>query len=87
MFKAGFVYKPKHPTIHFIKHDAIFNRRLGYDKKFTLEETKAKVFADELEAKSAIDFLIPPTKPGYEFTPVTLNVSTGEHRVHTAYQP
>ncbi|PSU69821.1 hypothetical protein C9J22_13160 [Photobacterium phosphoreum] len=87
MFKAGFVYKPSHPTIHFIKNDAIFNRRMGDDKKFTLEEAEAKIFADEFEAKSAIDFLIPPPKPNYQLTPVTLNIKTGERKVHTLYQP
>jgi hypothetical protein len=85
MFKSGFIYKPTHKQVHFIRKDAEFNRRLGYEKKFTLDETEAKVYNDEFEAKKEIDFLMPPSKPNYEFTPITININTGEWKIHVPY--
>ncbi len=87
MFAAGFIYKPTHRQVHYIKSTAIFNRRLGDNKKFTLNIEEAKIYHDEFEARKEIDFLIPPSKPNYEFTPVTINLETGEWRIHTPFKP
>jgi hypothetical protein len=49
MFKSGFIYKPTYKQVHYIKSDAIFNRRLGNDKKFTLDENEAKLSSNDAE--------------------------------------
>jgi hypothetical protein len=78
MFQAGYLFKPTHKKIHYVReeHGQPSDEKA---KNFTLDEGEAKIFATHDNAYHQIMNLMMEFEPHdeYRWTPVTINTETG----------
>lgn len=76
-YRAGYVFKPTHEEIHYIKKDTSGYLRHSYEHNFTTNKNDALVGSNLDKAKSAIVSLVSkfPENDEYVFTPVLVNIA------------
>ncbi len=84
-FKIGYLFKPTHNEIHFVKKGASLDLRLKYERNFCSDIEKAAVFEDEEKAMKVITCLVAKFKPSrdYDQTPVVVHTKTNTYKMLT----
>ncbi len=89
-FAVGYLFKPSHTEIHYIKQGADADLRKSYEHNFATEKDSAYVGKDEGKAKSFIVDLVSRMKVDreYDWTPVLVDVqsNTFQRFLHDKWQ-
>lgn len=83
-FRAGYLFKPTHYQIHYVKKGATGDRRRRYDHNYTRDIDEALVGFNEDRVRSAIVNLVSRFYEGddYCWTPVLVDVATDTYQQH-----
>jgi secreted PhoX family phosphatase len=81
-FSAGYLFKPDHVEIHFVKKSATGDMRRSYRHNFTTDQREAMIGKDEARAKQAIEKLVAKFKADdeYTWTPVVIDVEQNTYQ-------
>ncbi|CAK3384195.1 hypothetical protein VCRA2120O333_20059 [Vibrio crassostreae] len=82
IYKSGFIFKPDHAQIHYVKRTANLKRSCKYENVFTMDEHEAQLFVSDEQAKTAIDKVLPKPDNEYHYCAVIENTETGSIRKH-----
>ncbi|WCE30062.1 hypothetical protein [Vibrio sp. SCSIO 43137] len=81
-FRAGYLFKPTHTEIHYVKKGATGDMRRRYHQNFTLYTYEALVGFNLELIKVKIEEVVSKKKPSqydYEWTPVVVDVATNTY--------
>jgi hypothetical protein len=81
-FKVGYIFKPTHNEIHYLKKGANGDRRKKYSNNYTTDFHDAESGNDEEKAKAFIVQLVArfPPDDEYTWTPVLVDVENKTFR-------
>jgi hypothetical protein len=87
-FKIGYLFKPTHCDIHYVKKDASLDLRRRYERNFTLDFDEAAVAKNEEKAMQVIIDLVAKFKPTHDYnpTPVLVYADSKTYKVFTCGQ-
>lgn len=76
-YRAGYIFKPTHNEIHYIKKGATGDLRSAYTKNFTTNKSEAVTSENIEKAKSVIVGLVEKFPDDeYTYTPVIVSVAS-----------
>ncbi|MCP3862181.1 hypothetical protein [Pseudoalteromonas sp.] len=84
-FKIGYLFKPTHHDIHYVKKGASLDLRRRYEKNFSRDIDDAKLIKEEEKAMEVIVDLVARFKPTYDYnpTPVLVYPETNTYKMFT----
>lgn len=87
-FKVGYIFKPNHDEIHYLKKGANGDMRKKYSNNFTTEFEHAEVGSNEKKAQDFIVKLVAKFPPDdeYQWTPVLVNADSKTFKRFTRNQ-
>lgn len=87
-FKVGYLFKPTHDEIHYLKVGANGDMRKKYSNNFTIDFNLADINYDEEKAKAFIVKLVAkfPVDEEYCWTPVLVDVDSKTYKRFTHNQ-
>lgn len=82
LFKSGYLFKPKHFTINYLKNGATCDLRKSYSHNFTRDEDQALTSTNMYETKKTIVKLVSKFRDDDEYfwTPVLINVNNNTYQ-------
>ncbi|RUM56311.1 MAG: hypothetical protein DSY85_03170 [Marinomonas sp.] len=81
MYKIGYLFKPTHTDIHYVRQPSRVDLRRRYEVNFTTNGRFANTVTDIDTAKELIVKIVDRFKKndGYQYTPVLINTETGRY--------
>ena len=82
-FMIGYLFKPHHPTVNYLRKGATGDLRRKFSHNFTANKDEAEVIFDGEKAKKTIVELVErfPKDDEYQWTPVIINIKENTLKV------
>ena len=79
MYKIGYLFKPNHTEIHYVRQPSRVDLRRRYEVNFTTNSRFANTVKNIDTAKKLIVKIVDrfTKNDGYQYTPVLINTQTG----------